>query len=193
MSSTSTLSRRQGWLRRGRAFLLGIALALIQMLILLLLWVLAWAGWPLFLLIPVMLLIPLFYLLIPGLEGFLTARQQNGEGCSGVDGGCLVGVVNIILFIAVSAFLALAIPPTCSPQCPAHAGESGGNGLLVGASLAVIVIQILGSVIGGILGGWIGGLLGAGALPYRARTRRTRARKASPGRESDAPSSPPAS
>lgn len=146
------------WRRRGRALLLGIALALLQTLVLVGAWLLllTTSSWPLALGLA-LALSALCFLLIPAIEGFLTSQQNEG-GCSGVNGGCLVGLMNILaIAIAVTAFLVLVAPrleSTCRGGCSVN-----DNGFLVGLPLAFLAFQGLGSIFGGILGGWMGGVL----------------------------------
>jgi hypothetical protein len=106
----------------------------------------------------------LCYLLIPGIEGFLTGKHSE-EGCSGVDGGCLIGIISILAFVVVTTALLIFAYPN-------YASSARGNGLFVGIALAAAVVHAAGCISGGLLGGWLGGLLGR---RYAAAQRRTAA------------------
>src|SRR5690242_20413167 len=105
-------SRWQRWLRWGRVLVLGIVLGGVQLL-------LALAAeraddWS-----PFVALSAFFYLAIPALAGFFTARR-SGDTYSGVGAGLLVagiGLLAVAIPVVVGSVLALTAP---APQhiCP---------------------------------------------------------------------------
>ncbi|HLV98166.1 MAG TPA: hypothetical protein VKT82_05760 [Ktedonobacterales bacterium] len=139
-----------GWRKRGRILLLGVALTLPPDLF----WILLLTR--VFLSLsdsfPLLPISALFYLLIPGIEGFLIAKQ-SGEGCSGADRGCLVGTISALAFVVATAALLIF-------TIPYYTGSTRGSGLFIGLALAAVLLHAMGCTFGGLLGGLIGGLLG---------------------------------
>ena len=160
MQSGPARSRWRKWLRWGRVLVLGLALGGVQILVLFVARPLEqWATnlWP------SVALSAFFYLGIPTLEGFLTARRTE-EAFSAVTMGCLVGAIGFFVIAILAAVISVQLlnPPrlVCPPDCPRlYFPPSLIIGLLI---LPIVVVEGLGGVAGGLLGGWIGGLLGRG-------------------------------
>jgi hypothetical protein len=161
MQRSSAPARRNRWLRWGRVFFFGVLLGLLQLGLLfqgdkLEQW--ATTSWPVIVAISALL-----YVLIPALEGFL-ASWQSEDATSGIDAGCLVGGM-CLLVLAVGITLGAILTPH---HCQSGPGVTCGIGfsaeLLSGTALAIgisfYIAEGLGSLVGGYLGGWIGGFLG---------------------------------
>lgn len=161
----ATQRKRRRGVRWWRILALGLLLALPQALLWMVLSVSPGAPLPqpLSVLVP---LIPILYLLIPGVEGFLTT-WLDGEGQSGMLGGCLVGVINFLALVVTTTTLLLVLTPSsaCSSACPAPGGPA--SGMFAGWAFVLLGLQALGSLIGGFLGGLSGDQLGKVARGYR--------------------------
>jgi hypothetical protein len=163
---------RRKWPIVLRNCLLGLLLAGLQLLVVgdaLSFW--SW-SWPWWLYIGVG---TLWYLLIPGWAGFLTARQR-GDPNTGVGAGCLVGSIAIILaLIAIGTVAVLMPPPECGIDCPDPGGLCRGADSLcprIGGLLALLIVfETMGGTIATVLGGSIGEVVGLRhfALSYQRR------------------------
>jgi hypothetical protein len=112
-----------------------------------------------------------FYLLIPALEGFLSARR-NADVYAGVGAGGLAGGTSIPTFIIgaiIASVVLLNLPdPGCPPNCPGpyffsleyfRAIDYFRESVPILIFVAAIVAGI-GGLGGGFLGGWMGSNLG---------------------------------
>ena len=158
MQSAPARAPGRRWLRWGRAVLLGVVLAALQLLLLsqsekLGNW--AASAWPAF------ALGALLYLFIPTLEGFLSA-WRTADVQAGVVAGCIVGGVSFIVLAIVATMALVALlatpPPVCPPDCPRlYLPPAFFAGIVF---FYGFVLPGIGGVLGGALGGWIGGLIG---------------------------------
>ncbi len=143
----SRVIKRSKWPAVRRNLLLGVSLGLLQLLAIgevIDFWHLHLPWWL------YVGLGTLFYLLIPGLAGFLAA-QKTGDDNIGVGAGCLVGAVSI--FIAITAALiadAQTSLPSCVDSCP-------GAGFL---TFFVVISEGFGGTIVTVIGSSVGESLG---------------------------------
>lgn len=140
-------SKRSRWPSIRRNLLLGVLLGFLQLLALgevIAFWHLNFPWW-LYVGVGV-----LFYLLIPGLAGFLAALK-TGDDNAGVDAGCLVGTVGILISITAALIInAQTHLPPCGIDCP-------GAGFLI---FFVVISEGLGGTIAAVIGSSVGEALG---------------------------------
>lgn len=157
MQTVQTPQKPSRWQRWGRILFLGLFLTLIQAV--LFAWV--WSGllggvWPLG--GPVLLVEALslfFFLLIPGVEAFITA-WEDGNPRAAIERGSLVGRINFLCFVIS------IIVWTTVLMLPVLLGYSTGRflGLFLLAMGILFAYEALGSLGVGLLGSWIGKRLG---------------------------------
>jgi hypothetical protein len=150
---------RRRWPTILRNAALGLLLGGLQILVVgdaISLWAWAWPWW-LYIVVGA-----LWYLLIPGWAGFLTARQR-GDPNVGVGAGCLVGSTAILMTLAALAAVDALMPhPRCGVDCP-------GAGRL----LALLVLfETLGGAVATVLGGSVGEALGLRHFAARYQRRK---------------------
>ena len=164
MSLAPAPSRGRTWLRKWRTPLFGVALGVLQVLViwvpLLEHWSLSWWPW--------LALCALFYLLIPALAGFLAAARE-GDTFSGVGAGCLTGAISVLVVAIPVSIPAVTLVATsiatprlvCPPPC-SHPPTDHYNLSYYALAIPSVVILLAGvsALVGGSLGGWIGGVLG---------------------------------
>jgi hypothetical protein len=108
-----------------------------------------------------------FYLFIPAVEGFLTARQ-NGDALSASGPGCLVGGIGFLVLALAEAYTLLFIPP------PDYTPR-GIYGPSVGDIVIIITLSLLFEGLTGAIFGTYGGRLGGRLGQKRAALSRQRA------------------
>ncbi len=146
------------WPTALRNGLLGLLLGGLQLLVVgdaLSLWSWSWPWW-LYIVVGA-----LWYLLVPGWAGFLTARQRGAVN-TGVGAGCLVGIIAILMALASLVAVDMLMPhPRCGVDCP-------GAGRL----LALLVLfETMGGAVATVVGGAVGEAVG---LKHFARRRQRR-------------------
>lgn len=143
------ISKRSRWQSIRRNLLLGLLLALLQLLVLgggviwqfhLPWWLYVGAG-------------AVFYLLIPGLAGFLAARNTGED--DGAGAGCLVGAVAILAAITAALFVSSFTLNSLSSS--PHLGLPDSNALFF---IFIVLIEGLCGTLVTVVGGSVGESLG---------------------------------
>ena len=153
---------RSIWSKMRSALWLGIPLGLLQMAILFVGAVqvsLPWLGrlsWE-----PAILLGALFYLLLPAIEGFRTARQGAGaRACASA--GWLVSYISLLvvfLSLVIILIVILLSPHAPPPPHSIHITSFFAAIIVAGVFLVILLLNSLGMLVA-YLGGFLGGKLG---------------------------------
>lgn len=160
MQSTPTRSRGQLLLRWGRVLCLGVALGLLQLLLLHQADALGqWSNSG----STAVGVSALLYLLVPGFEGFFTALR-NRDISSATRAGLLVGVLSLLVVVG-GVIIASALtppPPPCLPRESCGLGLGSAAIASIGPAVLFVffVTEGFGAIVCGLLGARIGGLLG---------------------------------
>lgn len=147
---------RSRWPRITRIIGLGLALGLVQLL---LLWVasllqqiaLSWglyAGAD-----------ALFSLSLPAIAAFF-ASQRTGKDASGVGAGCLVWGISALVVLIVAGIGVSMILNAPQPSCPPDCSRFPATGFALAGLQGIVVLVLLGGGFMALLGGIIGGNLG---------------------------------
>lgn len=175
MQSTPARDRGYLWLRWGRVLALGVALGLLQFL--LLYEAEAIGHWFNSGLMPFGLG-ALLYVLLPGLETLFTV-QRNRNVIVARRFGLIVGIISVLVLGGTLLILVALtpLPPSClsGGACSHSQGKIGAAVTGPEIFFAFILVEGFGGIICTLIGGWLGSSIGARLAPTPNPGRRTSA------------------